>query len=197
MENQTEHDLSSINVEWCQSLPSVSNASPVVGSIEISGTELSNESEKMPNEFYSALEALKMSHENWDMRPHLLDKRSGDHLLLDSGAAVSCCPPDPGDAIDPKIALKAVNGTRLKCFGKKKVEIQINRKTYEIEMLKTEVQKPILGWDFTRKHRLTQDWTDFGDAVLIDKRNGISSILKYKAISKSQVRPVAVVEPIF
>ena len=123
VENQTEHDLSSINVEWCQSnSPEVSNASPVIGSIEISGTALSNDSEKMPDEFYSALEAINMSHENWDMRPHLLDKKSGDHLLLDSGAAVSCCPPDPGDAVDPTIALKAVNGTRLKCFGKKRVE---------------------------------------------------------------------------
>ena len=196
VENQTEYDLSSVNVGRCQvPSPEVSNASPMIGSIEISGTALSNDSE-IPEEFYSALEAVNMSHDNWDMRPHLLDQRSGEHLLLDSGAAVSCCPPDPGDAVDPSIALKAVNGSRLKCFGRKRVEIKLGRKTYPIDMLKTEVKKPILGWDFTRKHRLTQDWTEFGDAVLIDKKNGIQRILKYKAVAKSQVRPVAVLEPV-
>ena len=151
-----------------------------IGSIEISGTEVSD-SDDIPKEYFTALEAVNMSHENWDMRPHLFDKNSGDHLLLDSGAAVSCCPPEPGDTIDPSISLKAVNGAKLKCYGKKKVFIKINRKNYPIEMLKTEVKKPILGWDFTRKHTLTQDWTEFGDAVLIDKKNGIQSVLKYKA----------------
>ena len=40
-------------------------------------------------------------------------------------------------------------------------------------MIKTDVPKPILGWDFTRKHRLTSDWTEYGDAVIIDKRNAL------------------------
>ena len=120
VENQTEQDLSSISVERCQDSNSFSASmvSAEIGSIEISGTEVSD-SDDIPKEYFTALEAVNMSHENWDMRPHLFDKNSGDHLLLDSGAAVSCCPPEPGDTIDPSISLKAVNGAKLKCYGKK------------------------------------------------------------------------------
>ena len=30
-----------------------------------------------------------------DMRPHISDKMSDQYLLLDSGAQISACPPDP------------------------------------------------------------------------------------------------------
>ena len=79
-------------------------------------------------------------------------------------------PPDPGDKVDPSVSLKAVNGTKLKCFGYKDVEVQINRKSYRIRAIKTEVPNPILGWNFVRKHRLTMDWTEWGDSIIVDKR---------------------------
>ena len=71
-----------------------------------------------PSEFYSAIEAAAMSGTDWDMRPHVLDKRTGQYILLDSGAQVTACPPDPGDVVDPTTTLKAVNNTRLKCCHK-------------------------------------------------------------------------------
>ena len=147
-----------------------------------------------PQDFYSAIEAQKMQGEDWDMRPHIHDKLSGNHILLDSGAQVSAYPPDPGDSVDSSVTLKAVNGARLKCYGYKDVKIKINRKTYDIRAIKTDVPNPILGWDFQRKHRLTVDWTDFGDAEIIDKKNGIKSILKYKAVSLTSPRRLAKLE---
>ena len=88
-----------------------------------------------PKDFFSALEAASMRDPNlsWDMRPHVMDGNSGQYILLDSGAQVSACPPDPGDPIDPSIALKAVNGSRLNCYGYKTLDIKINRKTYSMK----------------------------------------------------------------
>ena len=80
-----------------------------------------------PSEFYSAIEAASMSGTDWDMRPHVLDKRTGQYILLDSGAQVTACPPDPGDQVDPSIALKAVNNARMKCYGYKTLEVHINK----------------------------------------------------------------------
>ena len=94
---------------------------------------------------YTAIEAERMNSESIDMRPCVKDKRSGQWILLDSGAAVTAIPPEPGDIPDPKVRLKAVNGTRLKSYGTKLLEIQVNRKTYPILAIKTDVKYPILG----------------------------------------------------
>ena len=146
--------------------------------------------EPPPSDFFSAVEAAKMSGLDWDMRPHVLDKRTGQYLLLDSGAQVTACPPDPGDQVDPSIALKAVNNARMKCYGYKTLEVQINRKKYPIRAIKTDVDTPILGWDFTRTHKLTTGWTEWGDAEVVDTKNNIKSILKYKAIPSTHPRRI-------
>ena len=82
------------------------------------------------SEFFTAIEAQNMNSETLDMRPYLFDGLSKQNLLLDSGAQVSAYPPDPGDVPDPTVHLKAVNGTRLRSYGKKEVEVKIGRKTY-------------------------------------------------------------------
>ena len=66
-----------------------------------------------------------------DMRPHIFDKITNEYLLVDSGAQISACPPDPGDKIDPSMTLRAANGSKMACYGVKKLEVRINRKTYE------------------------------------------------------------------
>ena len=82
-----------------------------------------------PPEELSACDAI-----NWqdgrlgvDLRPFLQDanKRLS---LVDSGSQVTAYPPEPGDQPDPNLALRAVNGTRLRCYGYKDVEIQIGWK---------------------------------------------------------------------
>ena len=153
------------------------------------------ESEIPPPGLFSAAEAVNMSEaENYDMRPHIFDGVSKKHLLLDSGSQVTAYPPDPGDKVDPSMSLKAVNGTRLKCYGYKEVSVRINRKKYDIRAIKTDVENPILGWNFVRKHRLTLDWSPWGDAEIIDKRAKIKQILKYKAIPSSQPRKLSKLE---
>ena len=153
------------------------------------------EEASMPTDFYSAIEAEKMKDVNWDMRPHFFDNITKSHLLLDSGAAVSAWPPDPGDKPDPKLRLRAVNGSTLRCYGYKEIEVQINRKRYPMRVVKTDVIQPVMGWDFQKKHRLTVDWTDWGDAIILDRRSGIQSILKYKAMSKNMVRGPSLLTP--
>ena len=58
----------------------------------------------------------------------------------------------------------------MKCYGYKEVQLKINRKTYPIRVIKTDVTKPILGWNFTRKHRLFTGWTEWGDVVISDPK---------------------------
>ena len=102
----------------------------------------------------SAFEALWSMERGVDTRPHIYDKKLKQFLLLDSGAQISACPPDPGDQPDPTMTLRAANGSKMKCFGTKKLTVQINRKEYSIQAIKTEVKSPILGWNFVKKHRL-------------------------------------------
>ena len=127
-----------------------------------------------------------MNTDSIDMRPHLLDKSSGKYLLLDSGAAVSAIPPDPGDLPDPKMCLKAVNGTRLKSYRFKDLDIKIGRKSYKIRAVKTDVKYPILGYDFNKKHKMELGWSNFGDAVLRDKVSQNETVLKYKGLPREE-----------
>ena len=95
--------------------------SPVVAGLQMS------DSVEPPEGWFSAIEAIDQGGQSWDMRPHLFDGVTKTQILLDSGAQVTAYPPDPGDVVDQSISLKAVNGTKLKCFGYKDVTVQINR----------------------------------------------------------------------
>ena len=87
-----------------------------------------NDPQESEPEFLSAAEAMRLQsvEEDLDMRPYLYDGNSKKHILLDSGSQVCAWPPDPGDQIDPSTRLKAVNGSGLRCYGYKEVEIKIN-----------------------------------------------------------------------
>ena len=111
-----------------------------------------------PNEFCPAIEAAKFVKEGIDMRPHLYQPNTDQYYLIDSGAQVCTVPPDPGDQVDPTMALRAVNGARIKCYGTKVIYIKINRKSYPIKVIKSDVQSPILGWNFIRLHKFSFDW---------------------------------------
>ena len=77
--------------------------------------------------------------DKFDIRPHILDPVMG-HLLCDSGSMVSAFPPEPGDKPLAGHYLKAANGSKMRCFGYKKIEIKINRKTYPFKIIKAEVE---------------------------------------------------------
>ena len=134
----------------------------------------------------SAFESLWAMEKGVDTRPHIYDRKMKQYLLLDSGAQISACPPDPEDKPDHNMSLRAANGSKMKCFGTKKLTVQINRKEYSIQAIKTEVKSPILGWNFVRKHRLGFEWNDWGDVCLVDKKSGISAPLTFKKLPVEQ-----------
>ena len=53
-----------------------------------------------------------------DLRPHVYDAVLKQFILIDSGGQVSAFPPEPGDVPDPKLRLKAANGTKIQCDSK-------------------------------------------------------------------------------
>ena len=51
-----------------------------------------------------------LHHDEVDIRPRFFDNLSKEWVLVDTGAQVSCCPPCPGDCINPSLTLEAVDG---------------------------------------------------------------------------------------
>ena len=82
------------------------------------------------------------NHLGVDLRPHVYDPKLGKFLLVDSGSQCTAFPPDPGDKPVPGSFLRAVNGSRIKCYGEKQIEIKIGRKTYRYTAIKADVNSP-------------------------------------------------------
>ena len=125
-----------------------------------------------------------------DIRPKVYDNKTKSWILLDSGSCVSCIPKQPEDKVDPSFKLKAVNGGSIPTFGSEEISIRIGRKEYKIEAVKVDIPQRILGWDFFKKHSLGFDWGEFGDLLIIDRKNGISSPLKCFKIPSESVQSV-------
>ena len=83
-----------------------------------------------------------------DIRPRVFDGISQRWCLVDTGSEVSCLPPEPGDAPRPDILLETVDGSKLKCYGKKSFNLRLNRKQYSIEAAVSDTTDIILGMDF-------------------------------------------------
>ena len=126
-----------------------------------------------------------------DLRPHLWDPNADRFMLVDSGSQCCAWPPDPGDKVDPSITLRAVNGTRLKCYGVKEVEIKLGRKAYKMNVIKSDVEKPIIGWNFMKRYKLAMDWNEWGDVCLIDKKANTQTILHYRSVPYQEARSSA------
>ena len=119
-----------------------------------------------------------------DLRPHYNDPVLKQSRLVDSGSQVTAFPPEPGDIEDKSVQLRAVNGSKIKTFGHKIISIKIGRKTYPFKAIKAEVDKPVLGWDFMRCHKLDLRWGEFGDLFLYDQKAKIQGLLDVKALPK-------------
>ena len=141
------------------------------------------ELETAPDEL-SATKALdhKSGELGVDIRPHLHDGKSGWDLLCDSGSQITAWPPDEGDQPLPGTFLRAVNGSKLRCYGYKQVSIQIGRKQFHYQAIKADVQSPVIGWDFFKHYRIDFRWNRWGDVVLFDKKSKISQVLKFKSV---------------
>ena len=126
------------------------------------------------------------SQEAVDQRPHIFDPILQKFLLVDSGSQITAWSPDPGDKPIKGRHLRAVNGSKIKCFGTKEVWVKIGRKEYRFTAIKAEVDSPVVGWDFMRKHRLDLVWNDDGENILVDKKAKIEYKLKFKGLPHQQ-----------
>ena len=91
--------------------------------------------------------------------------------MVDTGSQVSVLKPGPTDKVNPSLLLEAVNGSNMKCYGKKKHQVRLGRKTYEIEAVIADTNDSILGMDFIYKYKLEFRWGPFGDLYLYDKKS--------------------------
>lgn len=81
----------------------------------------------------------------------VLDHRTGQHFLIDTGADVSVYPASAQDrkSNPPSTTLSAANGTSIHTWGKRNITLEIgSRKLYSHDFYLADVTRPILGADF-------------------------------------------------
>ena len=131
-----------------------------------------------------ALEAVAWvkGSQNVDCRPKLFDKLTKTWKLLDTGSAVTVVKKGPEDKIDESRSLKAVNGTVIKSYGQRVINIQLGRKSYPVLATVADIGQDIIGWDFIVQHKLSFDWTELGDLYIVDKKADIRQPLKFVTV---------------
>ena len=105
---------------------------------------------------------------------NIYDKTSDREFLIDSGAQISLLPATKSDinAGPHKLTLRAVNGTLIRTFGQKCVEMTFNlRRNFKWVFTIAEVDKPILGADF---------FQHFGLLIDMSKRRLIDPVTSLK-----------------
>ena len=126
-----------------------------------------------------------------DIRPRFWDKKSNQWVLLDTGAQCSCAPPEPGAVPDPNLAVEAVDGSFMTCYGKKQQTFQVNRKQYHQQMIITDTTETILGMDFIKNYRIDFRWGEFGDYFMYDTIANISTPLEFVKFPKGHLPAVS------
>ena len=100
--------------------------------------------------FVDAVAWVQGAQGNLDIRPKHFDKHAKKWRLCDTGSMVTVIQKSPHDKIDPTRSLQAVNGTVIKCYGQKEIDIQIGRKNYRILATIADIDQDILGFDFSQ-----------------------------------------------
>ena len=130
-----------------------------------------------------------------DCRPKLYDGVSKSWKLCDTGSMCTVIKRSPEDVIDSSKVLQAVNGSVIKCYGQKQIQIRLGRKTYPIMAVIADVNQDILGWDFIARHKLNFEWTDFGDLCLMDRKAKIKVPLKCVTLPAESALELSLVDP--
>ena len=128
---------------------------------------------------------------DFDIRPRVFCNATQSWYLVDSGSQVSVLKPSAGDKVNPNILLEAVNGTNMKCYGKKQHSVRFSRKTYHIEAVISETNENILGMDFIAKYRFDFRWGPFGDLYLYDPKSQTSTLCEFVKIPKDSLPRIA------
>ena len=112
------------------------------------------ESDLQPGVVIPAVEAVDWNgRRNCDIRPRLLGS-NGQASLIDSGSMITATARKPEDKLDTSVKLVAVNGSEIKTYGTRKIEVKIGRKAYAMEAVICDINQDILGMDFLDKYRL-------------------------------------------
>ena len=128
-----------------------------------------------------------------DCRPRLFDGISRSWKLCDTGSMLTVIKKTENDVLDKSKVLQAVNGTSIKVYGQKEVEIRLGRKSYPIMATIADVQQDILGWDFIAKHKLDMIWSETGlDLYLFDRKAKIKQPLKFYTLPAGLVPQTSV-----
>lgn len=87
------------------------------------------------------------------------DHKSGRRFLVDTGAQVSVIPATWHDKRAGACgqSLKAANGSSITTYGAQDTSISLNGHPYEVRLIIANVQRPLLGADFLRRHNLVVD----------------------------------------
>ena len=89
---------------------------------------------------------------------HVFDNNSNRYFLVDTGSALSIIPPTRSDRTrQGNQQLVAANGTPIKSYGTRRLELMLGRQVYTWNFIVADVTQPIIGGDFLRSHSLLVD----------------------------------------
>ena len=89
---------------------------------------------------------------------HVFDSNTSKYFLVDTGSELSILPPDLAKATRPNHQpLIAANGSPIKTFGPRQIQLQLGLQKYSWRFIVAEVTQPIIGGDFLRSHSLLVD----------------------------------------
>lgn len=95
---------------------------------------------------------------NNSTRVHINDLRSGKLFLIDTGAEISVIPPSVGSRQPSDVHLTAANGTRIKTFGPKTLNLDLGlSRTFSWTFEMADVSRSIIGADFLHYFGLLVD----------------------------------------
>ena len=116
---------------------------PVISSIKRSQFQAQAQSEfqeklqkaqvKLPQKVSDSISSVVAAawpdgHLGLDSRPRVFDGILKSLLLLDTGSAVTAIAAGPDDVPNPRLALRAANGSVVECCGYKQISVRIGRK---------------------------------------------------------------------
>ena len=89
----------------------------------------------------------------------LHDAKTKQAFLIDTGAEVSVVPASELDRQGTpwQKELVAANGSRIRCYGEKKLRLHVGPRVYEWTFLIAEVKRPLIGADFLTNSSLLVD----------------------------------------
>lgn len=103
----------------------------------------------------------------------VFDNNACRRFLVDTGAQVSVIPATAVDRLSPRgsygdtPSLQAANGSCIRTYGSTSAVLHLGRGRYSVRLIIADVQRPLLGADFLRRHRLL---VDLANGQLLDAR---------------------------